>query len=377
MSRNLIHLGKYGNKDVSFDTASALNQHILILGKPGGGKSVEAQKIILELAKKGKTVLVLDLHSVLAEDQIFQAYRSEFKSYLHEVDAYHDGIPCDLFSPVAFADGEYEKEIDTAGAILDVIARTKKLGSRQHSTLRQAIRFVMESGTYETAGFKALDDALDRIGSSIATVIREKIYPLTAHNVFRAGKMFIEPGKINVVRLSKFDLETQEIVAEVLLSFLWRLATASQFRNQGLYIFVDEVQNLAAGKGCALAQILAEGRKFNVNAILATQQVSANAGSVVQQRMMQAGLILMFQPNSAHVSAMARIIDPANPDSWLLVLRTLSVGEFVALGRLQVDGLAIEKPLKVSAKLFREQTKNEEKIYAVNGVMTNHTQEEK
>ena len=105
--------------------------------------------------------------------------------------------------------------------------------------------------------------------------------------------------------------------------------------------------------------------KFNVNLILATQQVTLGASNVIQQRIMQSGLILFFQPNTAQISAMAKLIEPQKADAWLFTLQTLKKGEFVALGPLLVNGVSVRKPLKVDARNFE---KCVEKTYSVNGV---------
>ena len=146
-----------------------------------------------------------------------------------------------------------------------------------------AISHVVEEGAYGKEGFRAIDQALVRINTSVAEAVREKIYSLTIHNVFHSGDFFIQEGKINIIRLSKFDLGTQETVAEMILSYIWRLAVVNYFRRKEIFLFVDEFQNLPSGKRSSLAQILSEGRKFGVNLILATQQLPRSNASVVQQ----------------------------------------------------------------------------------------------
>ena len=73
-----INLGTYKNRGVAFDCENALNKHLLILGKSGGGKTVEAQKIMPEIVKEGGTVMALDLHQTLASSQIFWKYKPDF-----------------------------------------------------------------------------------------------------------------------------------------------------------------------------------------------------------------------------------------------------------------------------------------------------------
>ena len=349
METPLIPIGRYKNKEVFYGLDSALNKHLAMVGKTGAGKSVQMQKMQIELAKQGKTVLVFDHHSVADGNQIFPTCKKEFELLLHEVDVYKKGISCQLFSSVVFSDGDEEDSVDTVGAILEVLSRTMRLGSKQKGTLRRALAYVYETEGYEAEGFTAVDNALEKNGTAVAETVREKLYPLTAHNVFRSGKLFIEPGRVNVVRLSKFDLETQAIIAEVLLAYLWRLAMTFRFRDQELFIFIDEFQFLPSGKNCALEKVLSEGRKFGVNLVLATQQMALQSSSVVQQKLMQCGMILFFRPNTAQVVATAKMIDPAAAEKWMLVLRTLGKGEFVAMGALIVNARLYEKPLRISA----------------------------
>lgn len=342
-----IKIGTYNNLTVCFDSASAPNLHMALIGRTGSGKSVEAQKILIELAKQGKTVVVFDAHSVVSDDQVFDTIKEEFNSFLHNVEVYDEGICCELFTPVIFGDGSSESPLDTVGSIVSVLKRTMTLGSRQQTVLRKAVTKVLNSGLYEKEGFAAISRVLEHDSSTIAGTVREKMFSLSAHNIFRSGKLFIEPGKINVIRLSKFDLETQVIVTEMVLSYLWRLANVSQFKKNELFLFVDEFQNLPCGKSCALGQILAEGRKFGVHLILATQQMESGAKSVVHQRLLQSGLILFFQPNVGQTSFIARLINPLGADEWSRVLRSLGKGEFVALGDLTVEGSSVRTPLKV------------------------------
>lgn len=87
-----VELGICRNSRLCFDTLSASNKHMILLGKPGSGKSVQTQKIMLELCRQKKTVLLFDIHSVAAEEQIFPGYRAEFMQHVHEVDVYESGI---------------------------------------------------------------------------------------------------------------------------------------------------------------------------------------------------------------------------------------------------------------------------------------------
>lgn len=358
-----IQIGTYHRMDVFWDAEAALNRHMGVLGNTGSGKSVMLQKLALELVKQDQTILWLDHRSVIDPNQVLERHRLDFEEHLNVLDAYNDGIPCDLFSPLTFSDGEMERAVDSAGAIVNILSRTMQFGIRQQAALRRAIHCVQQTKALEEQDLRALDSALEKETTAIAEGVREKLFPLTSRNVFRPGDWFIKTGNINVVRLSKFDADTQTLIGEVLLAYLWRLAQNFQFKDNPLFIIVDEFQNFPSGKGCTLGRILAEGRKFGVNLVLATQQLSLlQTSSEVQKRLTQSGLLLLFQPNKLQVSAMARLINPVATDEWTGVLRGLGRGEFVALGPLIVNNRLTESPLKISAV---EQVKEKEELRKV------------
>ncbi len=345
----MINIGTYNKKSVYFDCENALNKHILLLGKSGGGKTVEAQKIMLEIAKNGGTVMALDLHYALAPSQILEKHRSDFALYTNDIDVYQHGISCNLFEPLSFEDGTMEQEVDTIAAITDVFSRILNLGCNQRTALRAAIDYVMRTNKFETEGFAAVGKALLNTETKTSESVHEKLYYFILHNIFRYGDSFLENGKINVIRLGKFALNVQEMVAELLLSYIWRLGMIGKFNESGIYIFVDECQNLPSGKNSLLAQILSEGRKFNINLILATQILMQGSRSVVQQCLTQCGMTLYFQPDASHINTVVRLINPLSSGEWNSVLCALRRGEFIATGALSVGGHRIEKPLKVTA----------------------------
>lgn len=344
-----INLGIYKNREAAFDCENALNRHLLILGKSGGGKTVEAQKVMTGIVKEGGTVMALDLHQTLAPSQIFWKYKSDFELYTQQVDVYQNGIQCNLLEQITFEDGIQEQLIDTVAAITDVFSRILKLKCNQQAVLREAINHVCDTNAFEQDGFQAVGKELCEMNTKVSQAVYERLYQLCAHNVFRPGNRFLENGKINIIRLGRFALGVQEMIAEVILSYVWRLAMTGKFSQSGLFIFVDECQNLSSGKNSLLAQILSEGRKFNMNLILATQIIPQGSTSVIQHYLTQCGMTLYFQPDARHISAIARMIDPLSSGEWMSVLRTLKRGEFVAVGALTVDGRSVDQPLKVTA----------------------------
>lgn len=345
---NNLKLGVYEGKNVTTDADSLFNQHLGIIGGSGGGKTVFAQNILVQLAQQGNLVFALDSHGALAPDQIFEAYEDDFNALVKDIDVHKDGFPVNLFDPITYEDGSAENSRETIGAIVEMLSRPINLGVRQKADLRRAVESVMKSGAYKTEGIQAIDTALSKIGTQQAAGVRERLFSLTENNVFQPGENLFEPGKISIVRLSKFDLETQIVLSEIFIAYLWRLATVGQFKKQPIYLFIDEVHNMPSGKNSTLAQMLSEGRRFGVNLILATQLLADTNKSVVMQRLTQSGLMLYFKPLDSRVDATASLIDPSSKGKWNLALRTLQVGEFVATGHFLLNGCAINYPLRVS-----------------------------
>lgn len=357
-----INLGKVNNIPVFWDLKSSVNSHVALIGGSGGGKSVQAQRIICEIAKAGGTVLVFDSHSAFTDDQIFHKYKAVIDKYRNDIEVYDTGIPCNLFEPVKFMDGTIEKRVDTVGAITDVICRSLKFGIKQRVALRHAVEFAMDCNLYEESGFKAIGSGLKNIGDKVSSEVYERMLPLFEHNVFRDGEGLIKDNQINIIHLSKMDLTSQAVVSEIILSHIWRLANADQFKQKNLFVFVDECQNMDSSSDGPLAVMISEGRRMGVNLILATQMILLGTTNAVQQRISQCGLILYFKPAASRVSLTARMINPSNETQWVAALKGIKVGEFIASGGLSLMGRTISYPLKVSAV-----EKEPEKTIVVNG----------
>lgn len=344
-----LKLGKKAEQDVYFQTDTAFNCHISLIGKSGSGKTAEAQKIMIEIAEQGGTVIALDLHQTLAPDKIFAPYRADFEKLLSSVDVYNKGFACEMFTPIKYADGSVEKSVDTVEAVLEMLSGTLHLGCNQQAALRAAVEYVMYEGFFATEGIAALGNALANIETKPAISVREKLYPIFSHNIFRNGKLPLVPRKINVLRLSKFSLGTQELVAELILSQIWRLAQSGAFMESRLFIFIDECQNLPAGEKNVLPKIITEGRQHGLNVILATQQLLPKSKSKVQQVIGQCDLKLFFQPDASQAKEVASKLDLCRTNEWILVLRNLKRGEFVAQGNLLLEKQLLTKPVKISA----------------------------
>lgn len=343
-----IKIGSCMTDGVSFDMARSGNRHIAICGKSGAGKSVAGQKIITDVIKGGGTVVTFDMHWLFDNNNIFQPLKPEIDSMMHEIDADLSGIQFPLLTPMEYVDGTREESLNVVASVTDLLSRSLKLKCRQRDELFRAMNYIAEEHIYSMRGISALDDALYMLESEVAANIQGKIRTILNKNVFRDGPCFIDEGKLNVIRLSKFSESDQALIANIVLSYIWRLANTGAFLENGLYLFCDECQNLDLGQNGIINTILAEGRKLGIHLILITQSLGGSCRSRVAQCLLQTGHQLYFMPAEGEAVTVARLISAAMYRDWQLVLKTLKIGECVAVGSMSVNEVAYNRPIKIN-----------------------------
>lgn len=345
----MIKLGKTRDNDIYFNSEYSFNEHILVFGKSGAGKTVLAEKLFLEIIKGGGTIVAIDLHHALNADQIPEDLREEYIKNTHEVNAYDVGIPCPLFTPIQFPNQKCESSADIISSVTDVLAQAIQLQFRQKTVLKAAVEYVYTNDLYKKRGIAALGEPLLSYTTDAAANVAHKLERVIEHNVFVDGGLFIQKNKINILRLSQFDITTQVTVTEVFLAYIWRIASQGGLQFEKLYLCIDEVQNLHIGTQSTIAQILSEGRKFNTNLLLITQSLTMCFNCSEQKRLLQSGLQIYFRPPGNECRTIAKLLDPDDARNWERILRGLQIGEFIGNGPLMVNRIQLEKPLKISS----------------------------
>lgn len=351
-------LGKNRAGIVSFDEENAINRHICILGKSGAGKSVAAQKMILSMAAEGRTILAIDIHQVLSVENIYPPIRKKFEEFSNVIDLCEAPMRLPLFTSIVYADGRKESGINTVGAVVDVINRTYRLGEVQQAELRKACEFCYENGLYQELGMQGVAEALRVIGGKVAGRLLDKLYMLFAQPIFCDGEDPIVPGKINIVRLGHLDFDTQNVIAEMILSYVWRCASSMSKPEQSV-VFVDEFQNLSLKAKNPLSFMLTEGRKFNLQLLLCSQSLGICFSDSQQKRILQSGLMLYFKPTDIERRSIAAMIAGNRVSDYALALASLNVGEAIAVGDLLLNGKRQLTPLKVE---FTDETAGADKL---------------
>lgn len=340
---DLVELGKNEGHQVSLNLTAAINGHVAISGTSGVGKSVAGQKLLRNLVAEGGTAVAFDMHRLFANENILPELRDDLKVLGHEVDVYNEGIRLALFEPLQYVDGNREDTDDTVNALATTIAGPLRLGCQQKADLIRALSFVAREDIYEKRGIAALDEGLELVGSEVAANVRDKLRHILKRNVFRGGENFLHRECVNILRLSSFDLQTQELIAELVLAHLWRWAQAGHFVDHPVWLFCDECQNLQFGGKGIVNQILQEGRKLGLNLILITPKTDRK----MLTAMGQAGTQLFFSPSHADVPMIAKMLNAGAWKDYVWQLRSLRRGQCFVLGALEVDGNLIRHPLSL------------------------------
>ena len=337
-----LNLGLSERFQVDIDLDRSANGHFLITGVSGAGKSCAGQLLIRNLAEAGRTVVVLDQHRLFSSENLWKPLQNDIFVLSSEIDALNKGIPLPLFSAMELPGGYQENDEDVAYALTGIFRQALRLGDRQAADLRRGLLYMVAEGIYHTCGIAGLKETLEFIDSASVVRVEDKLRPILNRNVFVDGD-FIKNGQINIVRLSDFDIDTQGVISEILLSYLWRKAQAGAFIEAPAWVYCDECQNLNLGITGVLPKILSEGRKLGLNLILITQRIEEPKF----KSFTQAGTQLYFKPALSDANKIAKRLSSSRYADTAMALQTLRIGECIASGALVKGNHLIRRPLKI------------------------------
>jgi Cdc6-like AAA superfamily ATPase len=327
------------SKNIKLST-SALNQHILITGKSGSGKTVALKKIEEGIVLQGGRVLVLNFNGT--HDSLKEQGDVNF------INACEDGIPLSLFSPVIRPNGSEEEIDDICESVVDVFSNLGKLGNSQKRILSKACYKAVENRRFYDNDMDCLNAFLEEGNDEVSQGVIDKFW-----NIFRKGKFVGDgtlwrKGAITVIDFSEFNISSQMLLAEMVMAILWRQHRINgQQEDEPVWIVCDEFQSMNLKEGSVLTQILREGRKFNLSILLATQTLSS-FDTGCRAIMQQAGTKLYFLPAESDVRKISKDIPGIPQDKVQQFLHGLRVGECLATGEFQIGAKNVEKVLKLS-----------------------------
>lgn len=314
------------------------NGHLIITGRSGSGKTYALQMIERGIAESHEAaMIVLNFHGT------HDALTGENVKILDV----SDGLPFPLTAPFQHPDGAVDDKDDTIESILTIFEAEKRLPVRQRSALRRAMEDAWNSPPeYFLA---AVERQLDFADEDAAGAVADKF-----HLIFKKIRFCVpdeplmRPGQIVRLDFGRFPTRLQSYAAEMTLAALLRYFRVwGQAAKYPLCVVCDEFQNLQIRPGSMLAELLREGRKFNIMLFLATQTLDTfdKADRAIIQ---QAATHLYFRPAASEIRRILAEINPRDPVAMQELLKNLQKGEAIASGRFAIGNIIKDEPIKMT-----------------------------
>ena len=338
-------------------------RHMVISGVTGTGKSTEQLSLVLADAEAGLGLCLVDPHGDLALDVLSRLPEKRMSDLVVVSFTVPDMVP--RWNPFRSPAPSAKVADDMVRAFA---ATTPNFGPRMEHVIRSLsyavhrlggtledlaemvgrtargeelrLRGLRVIGTTEIQRF--LGEELPSYSASELDSVRNKLSRLLLDDVL--GRMFQQPdndldprawmdgGKVVVVNLAsgRLGMDHARFVGGLLVSLILRAAlgradvVAAQRRP--FLIYIDECQLLQAG---TLEEILSEGRKYGLGAVLAHQEGGQLTASL-EQAMGNSATRVIFRPTLDDAPRQRRILLGRTDEQELL---KLGVGEaFVAHG---------------------------------------------
>jgi len=293
-----IRLGvdAHKGKDIFFDPFTLepkklANQHLLIVGKSGAGKSQTTSSILHEIHRCGVPFLILDFQGEYIANNLKNAAGESFLDLTNSrvldpsegIDLNPLQLPLDEFS------GTKQNFTKTAYQIAAILDSVFNLGEIQHSNLRNAImqayqRNGFQPGKKETWNnpapqFSAIWNILTEMEKTEGGQLRNlrlRIQPLFDNHIFvdGSGSSLQEIMEANtIIRLSTLPtVELMRAVSRFTLQSVYNyMLAAGPTSHIRLFVVIDEAHKLSYDQ--TLTDLIREARKYGIAFILASQSI--------------------------------------------------------------------------------------------------------
>ncbi|HIV38416.1 MAG TPA: type IV secretion system DNA-binding domain-containing protein [Candidatus Blautia stercorigallinarum] len=311
------------------------NEHILMAGTSGSGKSTRIKSMLKDCLERQETVIVIDING---------CDFCQLDEKVNIISALEDGLN---FSPLDIGKRNEDGYVGYISYIVESFSSIASLGIRQMGVFREAVIYALDHRKEYGNDMLAIAEGLRLQDSNVATGVYNKLWNLLNSKAFQRGNRHcMKAGTINVISLKGINPSTQKQIAELMLFAIWKKCRVMEGKGISLRIVLDEFQNLSLKKGSVLMEMLREARKYHVKLILATQSITSFPKEVLTA-VNQTAVQLYFRQTSSDVKKTAELIDPQQRGRWVLILKKLAVGESVATGDFLVNGKEMSQPIVI------------------------------
>jgi len=284
-------------KDVVFDPITMnpkklANQHLLIVGKSGAGKSQTTSSVLYELSKQDIPFLILDFQGEYISSVLTN---SKDESFAESTDAMtlDPSYGMDINPLELSVDGNTGNKVGYMSNVYQVSRILKQifgLGDIQHPVLKDAIKRA-----YQEKGFSVTDrstwnneppqfqdiwsilEFMEQTEGANVRNLKYRIEPLFENNIFVSDGQGASINNVlnrnSMIDLSKLHTpELMKSVARFVLQAVYnRMLAEGPSKKIKLYVVIDEAHKLSYDQ--TLTDLIREARKYGVGFILASQSV--------------------------------------------------------------------------------------------------------
>ncbi len=325
--RKYIGRDEYGNPVRISD--DAMNQHMLIVGQSGSGKSVRIEDMEHQLLAGGGMIIEIDIHG---------SHQTANDDQNHVILVQKDGLDEELLK---LPDEKGRKSL--AKSIADSIiasqaAGGQPLGANQKAELRSAVNKVNAEG----ALLDQIQAALQKQGSKDADKLYARLENFLEAKIFRCQGASLAEGKINRISFEGLDDDSRFLAIEIFLSSIMKKCLM-QTTKKPITVIVDEFQHLSLQPKSSLHQILTEGRKYRLDLVLATQSLKVFERKSLDV-IFETAVRLYFRPPDSDAEYIARKLSATRWKSWTNKLQTLRKGESITVGSFLIGTVKMDTP---------------------------------
>lgn len=313
------------------------NQHLLIWGQSGQGKTFCSYRSIEKAVASGKSVLILDfsgsytlpeleknemklgkdliIHDVYEEKLCWKLWCKGPKEYLSALaDALVNSLGIQSYYQRKLVRQALEKQTDFSIPSFMNSLEHKRMDAETSKDDKKNIDHLLT----RLMLFENLDHFL------VCPIDREK----------NEGDVMYKPATI--IQLSGYSEMERKFLMSFILNLLWSETRLNQKSVRCDMLVLDEIQALSLRKGSAFSAMLREGRRYGLGVLAATQFISAYDKEELEA-LMQAGHFIIFKPSVNDIAFSARMIDRNDMDTWKRILSRLQRGQAVLVGSYTVN----------------------------------------
>jgi DNA phosphorothioation-dependent restriction protein DptH len=346
---------EYGNSNLA-------NNHAIVTGTSGQGKSYALQCMLLEFAHNNINSIIIDYSDSFVDGKLEPIFKNTLNSNnkFKQFNIYKNGLNINPFkknSKIIGGEVIEDGPEDVAARFANIICKIYNLGQQQFSAIYSSVKEGINIYG-DDMSLSVLNDLLskDKSNNSARTVISKlQLFfdkdPFNYKNPINWDSFNKRDGICYLFELEGYTDEMKEVLSDFIL---WDLYNYKSLLNEGnlpLPIVLDEVQNLSGGKDSPTYKILNEGRKHNIGGIFVTQELMSRFDNDTVNSFQNSSEKIYFTPPEKATNEMAGFLHNADRTKdkkrWAAILAN-NPKKHCFVNGLLIDSNKVSHPNNVS-----------------------------